>query len=79
MKKPENFLQAVWDKLTDKEKKEIYLDDLVTTEGAPAYLAGAIETAPASLDDKIAIAEKIIKGEKLTDADRKKIDLQIAD
>jgi hypothetical protein len=79
MKKPENFLQAVWDKLTDKEKKEIYLDDLVTTEGAPAYLAGAIENAPASLDDKIAIAEKIIKGEKLTDADRKKIDLQIAD
>jgi hypothetical protein len=79
MKKPENFLQAVWDKLTDKEKKEIYLDDLVTTEGAPAYLAGAIENAPVSLDDKIAIAEKIIKGEKLTDADRKKIDLQIAD
>jgi hypothetical protein len=79
MKKPENFLQAVWDKLTDKEKKEIYLDDLVTTEGAPAYLAGAIENASASLDDKIAIAEKIIKGEKLTDADRKKIDLQIAD
>ena len=79
MKKPENFLQAVWDKLTDKEKKEIYLDDLVTTEGAPAYLAGAIENAPASLDDKITIAEKIIKGEKLTDADRKKIDLQIAD
>ena len=79
MKKPENFLQAVWDKLTDKEKKEIYLDDLVTTDGAPAYLAGAIENAPASLDDKIAIAEKIIKGEKLTDADRKKIDLQIAD
>lgn len=79
MRKPENFLQAVWDKLTDKEKKEIYLDDLVTTEGAPAYLAGAIENAPASLDDKIAIAEKIIKGEKLTDADRKKIDLQIAD
>jgi hypothetical protein len=79
MKKPENFLQAVWDKLTDKEKKEIYLDDLVTTEGAPAYLAGAIENAPASLDEKIAIAEKIIKGEKLTDADRKKIDLQIAD
>jgi hypothetical protein len=79
MKKPENFLQAVWDKLTDKEKKEIYLDDLVTTEGAPAYLAGAIENAPASLDDKIAIAEKIIKGEKLTDAERKKIDLQIAD
>ena len=79
MKKPENFLQAVWDKLTDKEKKEIYLDDLVTTEDAPAYLAGAIENAPASLDDKIAIAEKIIKGEKLTDADRKKIDLQIAD
>lgn len=79
MKKPENFLQAVWDKLTDKEKKEIYLDDLVTTEGAPAYLAGAIENAPASLDEKIAIAEKIIKGEKLTDADRKKIGLQIAD
>ena len=79
MKKPENFLQAVCDKLTDKEKKEIYLDDLVTTDGAPAYLAGAIENAPASLDDKIAIAEKIIKGEKLTDADRKKIDLQIAD
>lgn len=79
MKKPENFLQAVWDKLTDKEKKEIYLDDLVTTEGAPAYLAGAIENAPASLDEKIAFAEKIIKGEKLTDADRKKIDLQIAD
>lgn len=79
MKKPENFLQAVWDKLTDKEKKEIYLDDLVTTEGAPAYLAGAIENAPASLDDKITIAEKIIKGEKLTDAERKKIDLQIAD
>ena len=79
MKKPEYFLQTVWDKLTDKEKKEIYLDDLVTTEGAPAYLAGAIENAPASLDDKIAIAEKIIKGEKLTDADRKKIDLQIAD
>lgn len=79
MKKPENFLQAVWDKLTDKEKKEIYLDDLVTTEGAPAYLAGAIENAPASLNEKIAIAEKIIKGEKLTDADRKKIDLQIAD
>lgn len=79
MKKPENFLQAVWDKLTDKEKKEIYLDDLVTTEGAPAYLAGAIENAPASLDEKIAIAEKIIKSEKLTDADRKKIDLQIAD
>lgn len=79
MKKPENFLQAVWDKLTNKEKKEIYLDDLVTTEGAPAYLAGAIENAPASLDDKIAIAEKIIKGEKLTDAERKKIDLQIAD
>lgn len=79
MKKPENFLQAVWDKLTDKEKKEIYLDDLVTTEDAPAYLAGAIENAPASLDDKIAIAEKIIKGEKLTDAERKKIDLQIAD
>lgn len=79
MKKPENFLQAVWDKLTDKEKKEIYLDDLVTTEGAPAYLAGAIENAPASLDEKIAIAEKIIKGEKLTDAERKKIDLQIAD
>jgi hypothetical protein len=79
MKKPENFLRAVWDKLTDKEKKEIYLDDLVTTEGAPAYLAGAIENAPASLDEKIAIAEKIIKGEKLTDADRKKIDLQIAD
>ena len=79
MRKPENFLQAVWDKLTDKEKKEIYLDDLVTTECAPAYLAGAIENAPASLDDKIAIAEKIIKGEKLTDADRKKIDLQIAD
>ena len=79
MKKPENFLQAVWDKLTDKEKKEIYLDDLVTTEGAPAYLAGAIENAPASLDDKIAIAEKIIKGEKLTDTERKKIDLQIAD
>lgn len=79
MKKPENFLQSVWDKLTDKEKKEIYLDDLVTTEGAPAYLAGAIENAPASLDEKIAIAEKIIKGEKLTDADRKKIDLQIAD
>lgn len=79
MKKPENFLQSVWDKLTDKEKKEIYLDDLVTTESAPAYLAGAIENAPASLDDKIAIAEKIIKGEKLTDAERKKIDLQIAD
>ena len=79
MKKPENFLQSVWDKLTEKEKKEIYLDDLVTTEGAPAYLAGAIENAPASLDEKIAIAEKIIKGEKLTDADRKKIDLQIAD
>jgi hypothetical protein len=79
MKKPENFLQAVWDKLTDKEKKEIYLDDLVTTEGAPAYLAGAIENAPASLNEKIAVAEKIIKGEKLTDADRKKIDLQIAD
>ena len=79
MKKPENFLQAVWDKLTDKEKKEIYLDDLVTTEGAPAYLAGAIENAPASLDDKITIAEKIIKGEKLTDAERKKLDLQIAD
>ena len=79
MKKPENFLQAVWDKLTDKEKKEIYLDDLVTTEDAPAYLAGAIENAPASLDDKIAIAEKIIKGEKLTDAERKKLDLQIAD
>lgn len=79
MKKPENFLQAVWDKLTDKEKKEIYLDDLVTTEGAPAYLAGAIENAPASLDEKIAFAEKIIKGEKLTDADRKNIDLQIAD
>jgi hypothetical protein len=79
MKKPENFLQAVWDKLTDKEKKEIYLDDLVTTEGAPAYLAGAIENASVSLDDKISIAEKIIKGEKLTDADRKKIDLQIAD
>lgn len=79
MKKPENFLQSVWDKLTDKEKREIYLDDLVTTEGAPAYLAGAIENAPASLDEKIAIAEKIIKGEKLTDADRKKIDLQIAD
>ena len=79
MKKPENFLQSLWDKLTEKEKKEIYLDDLVTTEGAPAYLAGAIENAPASLDEKIAIAEKIIKGEKLTDADRKKIDLQIAD
>ena len=79
MKKPENILQAVWDKLTDKEKKEIYLDDLVTSDAAPAYLAGAIENAPASLDEKIAIAEKIVNGEKLTDADRKKIDLQIAD
>ena len=79
MKRPDNFLLEVWEKLPDNEKKEIYLDNLVTTEGAPAYLAGAIENAPASLDEKITIAEKIVNGEKLTDAERKKIELQIAD
>lgn len=64
--KPELFLESVWDKLSDKEKKEMYLGDIIRSERAPQYLEGLIWDAKITLDMKITIAEKIIQGKKLT-------------
>ena len=59
--KPELFLQSVWDELSDTEKKEVYLNDIITSNRAPQYLEGLIR------DVKITIAEKIIQGNELTE------------
>lgn len=79
MKRPEYFLEKVWDKLSEKEKKETYLDSLIYSLEAPIYLSRMIERSDASLDVKITVAEKVIKGEELTDEEIKKIGLQTAD
>ena len=79
MKKPENFLQAVWDKLSEDEKKEVYLDDIIYSLTAPPYLAGLIEKAECSLDDKITIAEKILNGENLTESEKKLVNFDTID
>lgn len=79
MKKPADFRQEVWDKLSEDEKKQIYLDSLVYRLSAPLYLAGLIERAECSLDDKITIAEKIINGEKLTENEKKLVNFDTVD
>ena len=79
MIKPESFSQDVWDKLTDKERKEIYLEEILMSENAPHYLYGAIIHAKTTLDRKIEIAEKITDGKMLSDEEKKEIDLDIAD
>ena len=77
MKKPETFLQEVWEQLSDAEKKEVYLTDLTTSENAPCYLYGLFEDLDLSIDNKITIAEKIlnINKEPLTDKEKKAIGL----
>ena len=79
MKKPDNFLQSVWDKLNETEKKEVYLNSIIFSDEAPAYLAGLIEPAEISIDLKITIAEKIINGQRLTTYEKNIIKIDIAD
>lgn len=79
MTKPEDFLLDVWEKLSTDEKKEVYLNSIITAENAPPYLYGLIDEADASLDDKIRIAEKIINGEALTAREKKIIKYDIVD
>lgn len=79
MTKPNDFLQSVWDKLPENDKKEIYLNDIITSENAPRYLAGLIEAAEISIDLKIEIAEKILNNQQLTQYEKKIIKIDIAD
>ena len=79
MKKPADFKQEVWDKLSEDEKKEVYLDDIIYSLTAPLYLAGLIERAECSLDDKITIAEKIINVETLTENEKKLVNFDTVD
>ena len=79
MKKPADFKQEVWDKLSEDEKKQIYLDSLVYRLSAPLYLPGLMERAECSLDDKIKISEKILEGEKLTENEKKLVNFDTID
>lgn len=74
MKKPDLFLQEVWDKLNDTEKKELYLNDLLISDKAPHYLEGFIESLTFSLDKKIEIAEKFIYDLPLAPEEKKELD-----
>lgn len=72
MERPDDFLIDAWEQLPEDEKKEIYLTHIVTSENAPRYLAGALlENDEITLDKKIDLAEKIIKGELLNPAEIK--------
>lgn len=77
MKKPELFLQEVWDQMTDAEKKEVYLNELTTTLDAPCYLFGLFNDVDLPIDNKITIAEKIlnINKEPLTKEEKEAIGL----
>lgn len=79
MEKPGLYLQSAWDKLTNEEKKDIYLHEIISSQKTPHYLAGLIEEAETTIDNKITIAEKIIKGEMLTECEKKSIGLNTAD
>lgn len=79
MTKPEDFLLDVWEKLSTDEKKEVYLNSIITAEDAPPYLYGLIDEAAAPLDDKIRIAEKILNGEALTAREKKLVNYDIVD
>ncbi len=79
MQKPEGYLQSVWDKLSEEQKKETYLNSIIYSFTAPPYLAGAITNADTTIDNKINIAEKILNNETLTEHEKKLIGLQIAD
>lgn len=79
MTKPSDFLQSVWDKLPENEKKEIYLNEILTSEKVPRYLTGLFEAAQITLDLKIEIAEKIINDQQLTPEEMKIIKKDIVD
>lgn len=79
MKKPENFLQEVWDKLSEQQKKETYLNSIIYSLDAPPYLAGLIEDAEINIDIKITIAEKIIDSRQLTQYEKTLIKYDIVD
>lgn len=71
MKKPDNFLSEVWEQIPDDEKKQIYLNYIVTAENAPAYLADVLlDNDELTIDKKIKLAEKVLSGELLNPTEK---------